>query len=105
MRAAILIVAGDRSVARIAAAALRGPYEVDVARTGAAALARVEADPPDCIVVDHRLPDMDGLDCLTAVRARRPVLSVIITADAGGEAIAVEALQRGATDYVLRYPD
>lgn len=105
MAAAILIVQGDRELADRLAATLDQGHDVAIVTTGRAAIAHLAAHPPDVVVVDDRLPDMDGLDCAETIRVRWPALPIIVTADAGGEAIAVEALQRGATDYLLRHDD
>ena len=76
--------------------------QVDYADTGAKGLAAFEAHSPDCILLDYRLPDMDGLEFLTelaAVGGGMPVPVVMLTG-MGNEAIAVEALKNGAQNYL-----
>ncbi len=77
-------------------------HGIGVARTGADGLAQVAADPPDVVLLDLRLPDRTGLDVFEAIRAsdaRIPVIFVTLskTADA-----AIEAMKRGAFDYLFK---
>ena len=77
-------------------------YQVDVAATGAAGLQHVRASPPDVVLLDLRLPDRSGLEVyeeLRAVDARIPVVFITMakTADA-----AIEAMKRGAFDYLYK---
>ncbi len=81
------------------------PHRVEVARTGAAGLARVRERQPDVVLLDLGLPDRPGLDVFDEVReidARIPVVFVTLskTADA-----AIEAMKRGAFDYLFKPVD
>src|SRR3990172_1470188 len=73
---------------------------VDVAASGREALEQVVAASIDAILLDYHLPDMDGLECLRAMRARRPGLHppvVLFTADWEVQDDGVEAGALGAT--------
>jgi DNA-binding NtrC family response regulator len=75
-------------------------WNVEVAASGEAGLERVRARPPDVILLDLRLPDQSGLDVFEQLRkidARIPVIFVTMakTADT-----AIEAMKRGAFDYL-----
>jgi DNA-binding NtrC family response regulator len=77
-------------------------YGVSVARDGAAGIAAVRAGPPDVVLLDIRLPDRSGLDVYEEIRsldARIPVIFVTIakTADT-----AIEAMKRGAFNYLYK---
>jgi DNA-binding NtrC family response regulator len=77
-------------------------YQVDVVHDGAAGIARVLSAPPDVVLLDLRLPDQSGLEVYERVRAidaRIPVVFVTMakTADA-----AIEAMKRGAFDYLYK---
>lgn len=60
---------------------LDGFEVVDEAASGAEAVQRIEAADPDVVVVDYRMPGMDGLDTARAIKAKRPAqLMVLYTA-------------------------
>src|SRR6266542_3002408 len=58
--------------------------------------------PPDLILATHSLPSFDGLAALEIARESNPEVPFIFVTGAMGEKIAVEALKRGATDFVLK---
>jgi len=67
----VLVVDDDEPIARMMAEFLaEHGFEADWAGAGRAALAKIKADPPDAIVLDLRMPDMDGRALLGAVRAQ-----------------------------------
>jgi DNA-binding NtrC family response regulator len=75
---------------------------VEVAHSGAEGLERVRAEPPDVVLLDLRLPDQSGLDVFKEIRrldARIPVIFVTMakTADT-----AIEAMKKGAFDYLFK---
>ncbi len=71
------------------------------ARDGAGALAAAAADLPDVVLLDLGLPDLDGLEVITALRAWSRVPVVVLSARQHGED-KVEALDAGADDYVTK---
>jgi two-component system nitrogen regulation response regulator GlnG len=77
-------------------------HRVEVARTGTDGIEKVRAMPPDVIILDLRLPDQSGLEVYQAIRgidARIPVIFVTI---AKGADAAIEAMKRGAYDYLFK---
>ncbi len=76
----------------------REGFEVERAATGAAAL---EAALPDVVLLDLRLPDIDGLDVCRALRERSAVPIIVVTAR-GEESDRVVGLELGADDYVVK---
>jgi len=74
---------------------------VDVAGTGSDALQSMRVDPPDLLVLDLGLPDVEGTEVCRRVRAESDVPIVILSAR-GGEADKVAALDLGADDYVTK---
>lgn len=77
-------------------------HEVVTAEDGAAALAVLQAEPVDVVVLDRMMPGMGGLEVLDVVRADPglALLPVILVTALGDAASAVEGLDRGADDYV-----
>src|SRR5262245_9014504 len=79
--------------------------EVAVALTGRQGITQVEAMRPDVVVLDVRLSDMPGLEVFDHIRRIDPRLPVImITAFASAET-AIEAMKRGAFEYLLKPVD
>jgi two-component system, OmpR family, response regulator RegX3 len=95
----VLIVEDEDAIAAPLAEGLgREGFEVTRAATGAEALTAPE---PDIVLLDLRLPDMDGLDVCRRLRERSQVPIIIVTAR-GEEADRVVGLELGADDYVVK---
>jgi len=95
----ILLVEDEDSIAQPLADGLRREgFVVDRAATGAEALA---AAPADVVLLDLRLPDMDGLDVCKRLRERSDVPIIVVTAR-GEESDRVVGLELGADDYVVK---
>jgi DNA-binding NtrC family response regulator len=77
-------------------------YEVAGVGNGLEALRRIEEGPFDLLVADIKMPGMDGLALLAEVRARHPGTEVIIVTGFGSVESAVDAMRRGALDYVTK---
>jgi two-component system KDP operon response regulator KdpE len=80
--------------------AARG-YQVQTAGTGAAGLAAAADHPPDLVVVDLGLPDLDGLDVVAGIRGYSSVPIIVLSARHTGP-MKVAALDAGADDYVTK---
>ena len=75
-------------------------YEVVVAEGGREALRLLDASPPDVVLLDVLMPDIDGMETLKRIVATHPAMPVImVTANADIE-ITSKVLQLGAADYV-----
>jgi two-component system KDP operon response regulator KdpE len=100
--ARILLVDDEVSIQRAVAPLMRSRgYEVDVAGTGADALAQVEQRPPDLVVLDLGLPDLEGTEVCRRIRSTSTVPIIVLSAR-GGESDKVSALDLGADDYVTK---
>jgi two-component system, OmpR family, KDP operon response regulator KdpE len=98
----ILLVDDEISIQRALTPLLRSRgYEVDVAGTGAEALAVMKATPPDLIVLDLGLPDIDGTDVCRRIREESAAPIVVLSAR-GAESDKVSILDLGADDYVTK---
>ena len=75
-------------------------YEVACAATGQEGLTLAERDAPDLVLLDIKMPGMDGIDVLTRLRAMNETLPVIMISGHGTTATAVEAIKKGAYDFL-----
>jgi two-component system KDP operon response regulator KdpE len=98
----VLAVDDDPGLRRALAINLRArQYEVDLAEDGASALAAAARHPPDVVVLDLGLPDMDGSDVIRGLRGWTQAPIVVLSArTAQGD--KVDALDAGADDYVTK---
>ena len=100
----LLVVDDDRITNRILQAQLKARgYEVDSASDGEQALEQTTRFRPDLLFLDVAMPGIGGLEVLERVKAQEPDLAVIMMTAYGTEEVAIEALRRGADDY-LRKP-
>jgi two-component system, OmpR family, KDP operon response regulator KdpE len=100
--ALVLLVEDDAETRAALDRALRSRgYRVDEAPDGRAALRRWEAHRPDVVVLDLGLPDIDGLDLIRRFR-REAATPIVILSARDMERDKVEALERGADDYVTK---
>jgi two-component system, OmpR family, KDP operon response regulator KdpE len=100
--ARILVVEDDTPMRRFLRAALINVgYRVTEAETGRGALDSILSQPPDLVLLDLGLPDMDGTDVLEQLREWSHMPVVVLSAR-GQEADKVDALNMGADDYVTK---
>lgn len=104
-KTSIVIVEDEPEIAELMRYHLsREGYEVAVDASGRAALARIEARPPDLVLLDLMLPDLDGLEVCRRLK-RRPQtqgVPVLIVSAKGEEADVVSGIELGADDYVTK---
>lgn len=79
-------------------------YDLIEASTGEEGLDCYKLLRPDCLLLDFRLPDFDGLEFLDALREDQEeiVAPVVMVTGQGSEVIAVEAMKKGVKDYLLK---
>src|SRR4249919_574362 len=75
-------------------------YEVIGAATGQEGIALVERDLPDLVLLDVKMPGMDGLEVLDRLRAANEALPVVVVSGHGTISTAVEATKKGAFDFI-----
>ena len=99
----IVIAEDDEDLAFVLREALiRNQYEVEVAPTAGALLERLRAGAYDLVLLDVKLPDMDGLDALPKCRELAPETPIIVMTAHGTRQIAMEAITRGAYDFFTK---
>lgn len=69
---------------------------------GEAALTAVQADPPDLVLLDLSLPDIDGLDVCRRLRAVLPAIPIVMLTARNEEVDVVVGLDAGADDYITK---
>ncbi|HMF08243.1 MAG TPA: sigma-54 dependent transcriptional regulator [Thermoanaerobaculia bacterium] len=79
-------------------------YEVLMAADGRAGLAEVESSAPDAVLLDIKMPGMDGFETLDRIAAREGAPPVLMISGHGDIATAVEATRRGAVDFLEKPP-
>jgi DNA-binding response OmpR family regulator len=101
-RERILVVDDEAGIREMVGAYLRNEgFEVDEATDGESALERFRRTPPDLIVLDLRLPGIDGLDVLRQIRRSSSVYVIALTARSD-EADKLVGLELGADDYITK---
>lgn len=75
-------------------------FRVVLATNGREALEMIRRSLPDIIVTDLEMPEMNGLELVEAAHAEYPKLPIVLATAVGSEAIAAEALRKGAASYV-----
>jgi len=100
--ARVLIIDDEAAILKVLGTGLRARgYDVETVPTGAAGLARAAHEPPDVVVLDLGLPDLDGVEVCRRFRIWTEVPIVVLSAH-GTEERKVEALDAGADDFVTK---
>ena len=98
----ILVVDDEPQILRALRINLRARgYDVAVAPDGAGALRAAAAQPPDLVVLDLGLPDLDGVEVVRGLRGWTDVPIIVLSGRAGSQD-KVSALDAGADDYVTK---
>jgi len=97
----ILVVDDEKNIRVLLSRVLaQEQLEVHTAGTGAEGLQMVEDLNPDLVLLDLRLPDINGIEALRTLKGKRPDLAVIMITAFGQVESAVEAMKAGAADYI-----
>ncbi len=101
--ASILVVDDEQSIRRLLRTTLAGHgYRIREAASGQAALDMLAREPPDVVLLDLGLPDLDGVEVIRRLRGAGSRVPIIVLSSHNGEAEKVEALDLGADDYVTK---
>lgn len=99
-RRTVHLVDDDEAIRRSAGFMLKSAgFAVNAHESGVALLAEREI-PPGCILLDVRMPGMDGLAVMEALRERGVTLPVIVMTGHGDVGLAVRAMKAGAVDFI-----
>jgi DNA-binding NtrC family response regulator len=104
MGLAPILVVDDESEMRSALshALTRDGFTVESAASGSKALSKIKKEPVSLVITDLKMPEMSGMEVLGAVRKLAPEIPVIVITAYGSIHNAVEAMQAGAADYLLK---
>jgi two-component system KDP operon response regulator KdpE len=98
----VLVIDDEPQIVRALRINLRArQYDVDTALTGAGALQQAAQHPPDLVILDLGLPDMDGIDVIAGLRGWTDA-PIIVLSGRADSTDKVEALDCGADDYVTK---
>lgn len=100
----ILIVDDEPSILTLARLGLRREFEVETAASGEEGLSCFERAPADCVVSDHRMPGMTGVEMLAAIRAIAPDVPCILSTGYSADDDLRRAVQEIGVERVLFKP-
>jgi two-component system response regulator AtoC len=99
----ILIADDEKNMRWVLGEALAAEgYEVSEAADGKSALAAVDEQPPDLMVLDHKMPSPDGMEVLRRLRSKGAEFPIIMLTAHGNVGTAVDAMKAGATEYLTK---
>jgi diguanylate cyclase (GGDEF)-like protein len=102
----VLLVEDSPVQARVVSAQLEQgwdtPDSTEIASSLAAAIAALERDTFNCVLLDLGLPDADGLEAVKRVRATAPGVAIVVLSGQEDETLALLAVREGAQDYLVK---
>lgn len=102
-KVSLLVVDDDPQFRQVLAGELqRVGYAVSMAGSGTEAIRVAAESGPQVVLLDLRLPDMDGLDVLRGLRQNDPLVEVILLTGHGSIDTAIQSVRMGAFDYVSK---
>lgn len=99
-----ILMVDDEAAIRLTLGALlkRAAFDVTPAEGGAEAIALLERQPFDLLLVDLKMPEIDGMQVVAAARQRQSDIAIIVLTGHGSLDTALEGLHQGIFDYVLK---
>jgi len=100
-----VLIADDQELIRDSLKIILEDREISVVATvadGREALEKIEAKNPDVVLLDIRMPDMDGIECLKRIKERHAGLPVIMLTTYDDDEYIFDSLKFGATGYLLK---
>lgn len=101
-----LLISDDHPVVRVGISGmLSGEEDFEVvgeATNGVEAVSLANRFKPDVILMDLRMPEMDGVEAISRIKAQSPEINVLVLTTYESDADVLRALERGATGYMLK---
>lgn len=104
----ILIIEDEEAIRRVLAKILceeNESYEVDVAEDGIAGLGKIKENDYDLVLCDIKMPKMDGVELLEAVKKIDTEIPIVMISGHGDMETAINTMRLGAFDYISKPPD
>ncbi len=83
----------------------RRNMDVRVATSGEEALEVLSQFPPDVVVLDVKMPGMDGIETLREIKRRAPLIEVVMLTGHANLEVAIQGMEMGAFDYLMKPVD
>lgn len=100
--AKILIIDDEQNVCELLTRLLKDEHEVKSASDPEEGLKLVESDKPDCVLLDIKMPKVDGVEVLSKIKANNADIGVIMITGYGNLQTAMETMRMGAFDYITK---
>jgi len=101
--ATVLLVDDDATFRQVVTGELnRLGYQTEAVSSGEEAVRRIAVSEPDVVLLDLRLPGMDGLEVLKSIHTSAPATEVVMMTGHGSIDTAIESIRSGAFDYVVK---
>ena len=104
----ILVIEDESAIRRVLVKILseeNDTYQVDEAEDGLAGVEKIKNEDYDLILCDIKMPKMDGVEVLTAVKKIKPEIPIVMISGHGDLDTAVNTMRLGAFDYISKPPD
>jgi len=100
MRPRLLVVDDEYDVREAISDVLTTDYEIVTALTGIDAISKIKDHQVDLVLTDYNMPDMDGLEMLTAIQKISSEIPVVVLSARGNLKVEQEFLKKGAFEYL-----
>ncbi len=104
----ILIIEDEAAIRRVLAKILseeNDSYQVEVAEDGLQGLEKIKNNDYDLVLCDIKMPKMDGVEVLEAVKKIKPEIPMVMISGHGDMETAIQTMRLGAFDYISKPPD
>src|SRR5580658_4586856 len=102
----ILVIDDDEGARKFCHRALKAAFgdglQFMEADDGESGLSAIEKHIPHCVLLDHLMPGIDGIEVLKRIRVKHPYLPVVMIDGNGNDVIAVQSMKEGAQDYIAK---